>query len=216
MPLGTSFVAHLAVTQAEILSRIPEERLYSPSLRVQPNQVRCRCVDLVRDQTPELWVIVLVFIIFVIFILIFVFAVLVVGDCLFSSLLVVLFGRFVIVLLDGFDEEDFLFGVKRFDWTLLGPDPVGFVIDGAFDQFDALVELVDAEPFTVVVDQPVDWEQRDPIFVVGLDVFVDLFTGEPRVVDVGGRRHTGGLRVVDEFLGQQNVIERLAWFSDIG
>lgn len=91
---------------------------------------------------------------------------------------------------------------QDFDQSLLGPNPVGLIVNGAFDQFDALVELVDAEPLTVVLDLPVDRKQRDPIFVVGLDVFVDLFTVEPGILDVGGRRHSGGLRLVDELLGQ--------------
>lgn len=167
MPLGTSFVTHLAVTEAEVLARISKERLNPPSPHIQPKQMRCWCVNLVRDQTPVLWVI---FLILIFILVVFAFDVLVMGGWFPNIHLIVrfinCFGRLFLVLLDGFDEEDFLLGVERFDRTFLRPDPVGFIVDGMFDQFDALVELVNAEPVTLVVDLPVDWKQRDPIFVV--------------------------------------------------
>jgi hypothetical protein len=79
----------------------------------------------------------------------------------------------------------------RGDEKLLRSDVGDFFIDITLDRVDALAERIDAEFFADVGHLPIAPKWADPVLAVGFDVVRKAtIVSEPRVEEVGVRRHT--------------------------
>jgi len=77
------------------------------------------------------------------------------------------------------------------DEKLLHPDVVGLIVNVTLDGVDVLCQRIDADLFAAVGHFAIAPKRADPVVAVGFDVFDESrVVGEPRVEEIGVRRHT--------------------------
>jgi len=149
---GTFVSLHLAVSYAEVLLRVLEEHLDTPSCSVGTNHVLGRCFNLVRGEVVD---------------------------------------RVLFVFVGFFPCDDQLHVSQLRDGKFLYPDVVSVVTDIALNRVDAHSQRIGEEFFASVRHLLMASKRADSVPVVGFDVVRKArIVSEPRVEEVGVRRHT--------------------------